>query len=714
MSKLLDAASAGDHGYLSDIWLELLEGEPPFDEMGEVFAMLAASGGEELAAQLLELTIDEKELEGGEAFHSLLLRCAELFHECEPLRKALIELLRDEHLMFQPLEHFLKISGLKDTGADVSSCWKVFQSLMKYRDGGYLYHGTFGTGRILRVSRTHVTVDFPTAQNHDMKLDVALETTLPLDPASLAVLSLEDRQKFLDLLSGQPGEFLRRLMEEPFVGGGGVSREELSPLAAGSDGDVDELWKMLKRAASAAGGFADLGDRVVALDESVELIEQLREIIGRRKMSVSDKVHQVKSLLKSCSGPVPGDLASLLPEVAGLKSPETGSLFELCWILTEREGSGKLGSIQSRFIETKAARAERALVEIHSHSCRKSYVDLFFSGNAEGEEKLSLLSSLRRTLWEHAVSFLEDNDPEFLSSCITRFLSRPSMTDLFLWSLGYLATRGGYLREASMQRGSAEEPGEGPENGVELFLDNLTFASADTQKRVIGLLMGPLREDLNEYLDSIDTRRLGRYLESFDTSATAHNEGLFLAVGREMSRRRSSGIRRTGGRHFWESDAVFSSRSAIRRRKAEIQRLKQVEIPAAAEAISDAASHGDLSENAEYAAAMEKRDLLLDRLNRWSEELQAYGPYPPGDISTEMVSPGIRVTLQDTGESEAVQVLDVVGPLDSDPDMGRINYMAPLGRVLLGLSQGDVVELPGGDEGEWRIVSLEVLPLVNE
>ncbi|MBN2588134.1 MAG: GreA/GreB family elongation factor [Candidatus Fermentibacteraceae bacterium] len=710
MSKLLDAASAGDHDYLSDTWLELLDGDPPFDEMGEVFAMLAASGGEELAAQLLELTIDEKELDGGAAFHSLLLRCAELFHECEPLRKALIELLRDEHLMFQPLEHFLKISGLRDTGADVSSCWKGFRSLMKYRDGGYLYHGTFGTGRILRVSRTHVTVDFPTAQNHDMKLDVALETTFPLDHSSLAVLSLEDRQKFLDLLSGQPGEFLRRLMEEPFVGGGGVAREDLNPLAAGFDGDGDELWKMLKRAASAAGGFADLGDRVVALDESVELIEQLRDIIGRRKTSVSDKVHQVQSLLKSCSGQVTGDLASLLPEVAGLKSPETGSLFELCWILTEGEGSEEPGSIPSKFIETNAARAERALSEIRSQSCRKAYVERFFSSRTDRDEKLSLLSSLRRSLWEHAVAFLEEHNPEFLSRSITGFLSRPSMTDLFLWSLAYLATRGDVLREAS----SEHETEEGPENGLELFLDNLIFASADTQKKVISLLMGPLREDLNEYLDSIDTRRLGRYLESFDTSATAHNEGLFLAVGREMSRRRSSGVRRTGGRHFWESDSIFSSRESIRRREQEVQKLKQVDIPAAAEAIGEAASHGDLSENAEYAAAMEKRDLLLDRLNRWTEELQAYRPYPSAEISAETVSPGIRVTLQDTGEAETVQVLDVVGPLDSDPDSGRINYMAPLGRVLLGMSQGDVVELPGGDEGEWRIVSLEVLPLVNE
>ncbi|MFO8184445.1 MAG: GreA/GreB family elongation factor [Candidatus Aegiribacteria sp.] len=692
MSKLMDAARAGERDRLTDIWLEALEGTPSFDEMGDALSVLTSEGREELAGELLELTISEKELEGGADFEGLLLRCAELFHENEPLRKALIELVRDRYLMFQPLEHFLQISGLRKSGADVARCWKEFMGLMSYRTGGYLYHRTFGTGLISRVSRTHVTADFPAARQHDMELDVALETTVPLEEESLAVLSLEDPAALRDLLTDSPEEFLRRLLGEPFVSGKGLSEEDLAPLA-GPDLEADRLWKMVKNAASDAGGYADLGNRVVAVDESVELVEQVREILARRKVPVSKKVLQIRSLLKSFSGPASGDLDVLLPEVAMIKSPETGSLFELSRILSGRGGS--------RFVETSAARAERALSEMHSQSCRKAYLESFFEGEADREEKKAMLASLRRSLWEHAVSFLEDRDPELLSECISLFLSSPSRTDLFLWSLIYLAAGGKGMGEKS------------PETGVEIFLDNLIFASADTQKRVAGLLMGPLREELNRYLASIDTRKLTRYLESFDSSATAHNEGLVLAVNREISRRRSSGGRRASGKRFWEGETLFSSREAIKSRKREILKLRQVEIPAAAEAIGEAASHGDLSENAEYAAAMEKRDLLLDRLRRWSEELKRFRPYPADEISAEVVSPGVRVTLQDTDGSEDVQVLEVVGPLDARPEEGRINYSAPLGKALLGLSQGDVVELPGAGGGEWRVVTLEVLPLIG-
>ena len=700
MSKLMDAARAGDRDRLTDIWLECLEGDPSFGDMGDALNLLASAGREELAAELLELTIEEKETEGGADFEELLLRCAELFHGSEPLRKALIELVRDRHLMYQPLEHFLQISGLRKSGADVARSWREFIELMRYRDGNYLYHGTFGTGRISRVSRTHVTVDFPSARQHDMELDVALETTVPLKKDSLAVLALEDPDALRELLTDSPGEFLHRLMGEPFVSGAGLSEEDLAPLAS-RDLEADRLWKMLKRAASEAGGYADLGNRVVVLDDSVELVEQVREILARRKVAVSRKVVQVRSLLKSFSGPDSAGLDILLPEVAMIKSPETGSLFELCWVLSGNGGSEGFVKTGSRFVETSAARSERALSEIHSQSCRKAYLELFLEGEADREEKKAMLGSLRRSLWEHAVSFLEERNPELLSECISLFLSSPSRTDLFLWSLIYLATGGKKMAE------------DQPETGVEIFLDNLIFASADTQKRVAGVLMGPLREELNRYLASLDSRKLTRYLENFDSSATAHNEGLVLAVNREISRRRSSGGRRTSGKHFWEGQTLFSSREAIGRRKREILKLKQVEIPAAAEAIGEAASHGDLSENAEYAAAMEKRDLLLDRLRRWSEELQRFRPYPAEEIGTDVISPGVRVTLQDTGGSEDVQVLEVVGPLDARPEEGRINYMAPLGKVLLGLSQGDVVELPGSGKGEWRVVTLEVLPVTG-
>ncbi len=702
MSKILDAASAGDYDALTDLWLETLDGDAPYDEMLGTFSVLHHNGEHGLATELLELIITEKEaaLEG--AFADFLRKAAVIFRRSEPLRKALIEVLRDDYLMFQPLEHFLKLSGLKDDNADVQSSWRAFSSLMKYDKDGYLYHNTFGIGQITRMSRTHATIDFQKAQNHDMKLNVVLEFTRPITSNSLAVLSWRNMEEFSSLIRESPSEFLCRLACEPLENHGEICISDLHAFFSDSAFTVGEAWKLLKKASVSTEGFLDLGDRIVLLDENVEFLERAAKIIGRKKEPAREKVKQVKALLKSCTGAFPDGLTGLLDEVGIISTPETGSLFELCWILSNRGTADVFTGIRYNFLETSAARAERALGEIQSPACRKDYLNLFFSGATERGEKIALLSGLRRSLWEHAAAFLEEFDPELLSECTGDYLSKPSETDRFLWTLTFLASRG-HKRDDNFG-----------ENQIGLFLDYLIFSCADTQKKVIGLLTGPLKLKLDSYLSSIDTRKLSNYLDSFSTSATAQNEGLCLFVGRELSRRNSSSIGKSVRKYFWESDALFSSLQAIEQREADTLRLKQTEIPAAAEAIGEAASHGDLSENAEYAAAIEKRDLLLDKLNRWMKELQKYRVYPPDEITSDTISPGIRVQLQESGGAETVQTVDVVGPLDADPENGRINYLAPLGNTLLGKTIGDMAILPSDDSTEWRIVSLEILELVGK
>jgi transcription elongation factor GreA len=674
-------ASTGEYDALTDQWLEILNGSVPYEEMTDVLSILASNGKENLATELLELTIAEKEIYGEKGFSTFLLKSAKIFGKSEPLRKALIEVIRDEYLMFQPLEYFLKLSGFKKDNADVSSSWRLFTSLMKYRKDRYLYHRTFGVGQISRINRTHATIDFQKARDHDMKLDVALETTIPLDSDSLAVLSWKNADEFSRLFKESTSEFLERLAKEQPGNHGEISIQDLPVLFDSSEFVKSEVWKILKKTATGTNGFAIFGDRIVLLDQNVDFLEQIKNIIDTKKVSVSEKTRQVQALLKSCCTRFPHELTALLENVRSLSSPETGSLFELCWILTNRGTAKEFTEIQSDYLENTAARGERAIGEIRSISCRKDYLHLFFSGKTEKKEMIKLLSGLRRSLWEYAASILKESDPELLSDCIGYYLSKPSETDRFLWSLCFLA--------------SHEEKWDDSleENQMGLFLDNLIFSSADTQKKVITLLMGPLKLKLADYLSSIDTRMLNNYLDSFNTSATAQNEGLCLLLGRSVSLRKNSAMRKSGKRFFWETDALFSSRKAIEQRKADAIHLKQVEIPAAAEDIGEAASHGDLSENAEYAAAIEKRDLLLDRLNRWTKELQNYRSYPSDEISSDIISPGVRVQLQKTDGSETVKTVDLVGPLDANPEKGRINYMAPLGKAILGKSLGDIVVL---------------------
>lgn len=700
LSRITEAASDGSYSLLGDLWLEALGGALPPADMLQVFSTLKSADREEMALELMELAVEELENSESPSLPDLLTGAAPIFHRSETLRRALVEHLRDVHLMFQPLELFLRRSGLSDPGADVSESWAAFNRLIRYREGGFLHHMNFGPGRVVRVSRTAMTVDFQKAPDHEMNLDVALEMTIPVAPDSLAILAWNAPEELARMFREEPEIVLARLLEEPFGGEGELSRQDLAPVLGETGIQVADAWKTLKKAAAATAGISDLGDRIVRRDIETSPTLQIGAILDDRKMPVPEMTRVVQAILGSVSGITTGDREELLAHVLGLKRSETGALFELAWLVS---GSGKLkGFAQgaSTFVENTAARAFRGMGEIHSALCRRLYLEAFLSGQAAWDEKLQLLSRLKRPMWEHCAAFLEEEDPALLAESLARFLSNPMETDSFLWALTYCA--------------ESERQGDIPSDGeqLDIFLKYLVYAKADTQKRVIGLLLSGMKEELDAYLERSDTRKLINLLESLDGSSTAHREGLHLAVTRELSRRKESAPRAPGDtvHRFWESEYIFSGRKAIQGRLEQMKRLKQVEIPAAAEAIGEAASHGDLSENAEYAAAMERRDLLLTKLKRWEDEMERFRPYPAAELSGNIVSPGTRVRLAVADSPDLPErELEIVGPLEGDPEKGRINYQAPLGALLLGRSPGDEIELPGERDLFWEILGIEVL-----
>jgi transcription elongation factor GreA len=133
---------------------------------------------------------------------------------------------------------------------------------------------------------------------------------------------------------------------------------------------------------------------------------------------------------------------------------------------------------------------------------------------------------------------------------------------------------------------------------------------------------------------------------------------------------------------------------AIRR---ELENLKRVERPKTIRAIEEARAHGDLSENAEYAAAKERQGFIEGRINELGYKLAVLEVIDPDTLTKDRAVFGSRVLLENTETGQDVEY-QLVGPDESDLDKGRISIVSPLGRALLGKKPGDelVVEVPGG------------------
>ena len=144
--------------------------------------------------------------------------------------------------------------------------------------------------------------------------------------------------------------------------------------------------------------------------------------------------------------------------------------------------------------------------------------------------------------------------------------------------------------------------------------------------------------------------------------------------------------------------------------KEELQYLKSVARPAVIEAIAEARSHGDLSENAEYEAAKEKQGFIEGRISEVEHKLSIAHIINPAEIHAEgRVVFGATVTLEDLETEESVRY-QIVGEDEADIKLGKISVASPIARALIGKEAGDAAEVqaPNGIR-EYDIITVEYI-----
>ena len=157
------------------------------------------------------------------------------------------------------------------------------------------------------------------------------------------------------------------------------------------------------------------------------------------------------------------------------------------------------------------------------------------------------------------------------------------------------------------------------------------------------------------------------------------------------------------------ADRVPMTKGGLARLKGELKRLKNVERPKIVREISDALSHGDLSENAEYHAAKEKQSHIEGRIAQVEHWIASADVIDVTKHAGDRVVFGATVTLTPTDSGDEVKYR-IVGELEADLKQGRISVTSPIARALIGRSEGDtvVVRTPGGEK-EYEVGAVEFL-----
>jgi transcription elongation factor GreA len=140
--------------------------------------------------------------------------------------------------------------------------------------------------------------------------------------------------------------------------------------------------------------------------------------------------------------------------------------------------------------------------------------------------------------------------------------------------------------------------------------------------------------------------------------------------------------------------------------KAELDRLKKVERPKVIEAIAEARSHGDLSENAEYDAAKERQGFIETRISEVENKLADARIIETAGRTSETVVFGATVQLIEL-EAKQKKQYTLVGQDEADLKNGKISVQSPVGKALIGKRVGDQVAVTT----PAKIVEYEVIEI---
>ena len=108
--------------------------------------------------------------------------------------------------------------------------------------------------------------------------------------------------------------------------------------------------------------------------------------------------------------------------------------------------------------------------------------------------------------------------------------------------------------------------------------------------------------------------------------------------------------------------------------------------------IQKAREFGDLRENAEYKAAMERQSIVRARIMQVRQRLGEVESIDISKIPTDRVAYGSRVVLFDLEKEEKVKYRLVTSE-ESDPENGLISTVSPIGQALMGKGEGDEIKV---------------------
>ncbi len=154
------------------------------------------------------------------------------------------------------------------------------------------------------------------------------------------------------------------------------------------------------------------------------------------------------------------------------------------------------------------------------------------------------------------------------------------------------------------------------------------------------------------------------------------------------------------------SEVIYVTEDGLQKLKEELEHLRGVERPMISRQIADARDKGDLSENAEYAAAKEAQGMLEMKINKLEDIVARSRIIDESKIDTSTVRILNKVKIRNKSNNSVMEY-QLVPESEANFKEGKIAVNSPIAQGLIGRKEGDIVQIkvPSG------VISFEIVEI---
>ncbi|PJZ77333.1 transcription elongation factor GreA [Leptospira neocaledonica] len=653
-------------------------------------------------------------------------------------RNELIRVYKLKYANHSLLEDFLKMSELGNNRKPVKVCISNFERNIVFDTGNYVLHRNWGVGKIVSISPNgdSIFVDFKDKKNHKLSIQMAITSLKPLKGDHIWVRFYEDKASVVSLFETDVPGFFKELLTsfenhmlvaemKAEIAGKFIPAVDWSKWWNKAKNVIkkednlgfnpkkkDELWyreKPITYAEELTEKFNANSDPAKRLDIAIEALRNKEEAESAidtfahhyfEEEQTHDSFRKIVAYL-------------YLDEVASTMEGDDGSPYDF-------QRYQKLDDVSKIVKSLKREEVLEYSSKISNLDIKKSFVDLVKKSHSDWVNILvGLLFEVPVKNNKYVVSVLEADGKFaelnlFIETSSSRAKENP---EVFLWVAKSILLK------------TWEE-------------DWMNVSRQDLILRVLRLLKPlnkieekgtKLKNTCQEILFGNDAAVISEAIQNGDSEYIRKVYALYREVPYIEETEKDklmTLIRALKPDLIWEEEdddeeeedvlaripenAVLVTRRALNAKKAEFDHLVNVEMPENSRDIGEAQERGDLRENAEYKAAMEKQVQLQAQIKKLEAELKAAIVLDLSNVKTDRINIGTTVKLKNESSGED-QTYSILGAWDADTERNIISYQSPLAKSLLGKKVGDNASLNlGGAETKFKVLQISRYSLQNQ